>query len=285
MDSTLVWALVGGLGVLFLLNRNRTTQNTQKAVAVGVDIFDRIMAGGSRASEKIPAPDVYGCTVASFAANSNIPSTFTVKGEPLAKYKFRQMVHEYLPSEYRNRAYFNCANMEATVFWISYMELFFLESFEALYHPSADWMEKFHEYYWKFAITNMVTTIRQPDIPVFVAKLKDAAFATSYLDDGTIYNFVRWGATLPAELSDGKVFEGYDTDVRHAKIKQILSSSVCREFRENAVPQAKNLVSLFVPENAANPFDIDDEDKKLPVVVDNIWVELAGKISIPPLDK
>ena len=55
MDSTLVWALVGGLGVLFLLNRNRTTQNTQKAVAVGADIFVRIMAGGSRASEKIPA--------------------------------------------------------------------------------------------------------------------------------------------------------------------------------------------------------------------------------------
>lgn len=90
---------------MFLLNSNRRKQNTQKAVAVGADIFDRIMAGGSRAPEKIPAPDIYGCAVASFAANSNIPSTFTGKGEPLAKYKFRQMVHEYLPSAYRNRAY------------------------------------------------------------------------------------------------------------------------------------------------------------------------------------
>lgn len=285
MESTLVWVLVGGLGVLFLLNSYRTKQNTQKAVAVGADIFDRIMAGGSRASEKIPAPDIYGCAVASFAANSNIPSTFTCKGEPLAKFRFRQMVHEYLPSEYRNRTYFNCANMEATVFWISYMEMFFLESLETLYHPSKEWTAKFHEYYWKFAITNMITSVRQPDIPLFLAKVNDASVACAYLDDGTVHSFVRSGATLPAELADGKVFPGYDGFDDYAKIKQILARGACREFRANAVLQAKNLVSLFVPETEAEAFDIDQDDTKLRDSVDHTWKELGINVSIPTLNR
>lgn len=80
------------------------------------------MTGGQRSPKNLPPADIFGCAVASFAANHGIPSTFTSKGEPLGKYKFRQMANELLPTQYRtDRAYFNCINMEATVFWISYI--------------------------------------------------------------------------------------------------------------------------------------------------------------------
>ena len=114
MDPTIIFIIAAAVAVLIIFNKLRTNKRKRKAEIIGAQIYEQIMAGPSRSPGMLPAPEVLGCAVAAFTANSGILSTFTSKGEPLAKYKLRQLLYEALPPQYRNeRVYFNCANMEA----------------------------------------------------------------------------------------------------------------------------------------------------------------------------
>lgn len=77
--------------------------------------------------------------------------------------------------------------------------------------------------------------------------------------------------------SNGSVFHGYDAN----KVTSILSSSIGHEFKRHTEQQAKNLVSLFIPENETDPFDLDENDKKLLQAVDENWKTLPKDISVP----
>ena len=142
MDPVILIVVVAVV-VIVIANKINKKNKLEKAAEIGSNIYNNIMTGGQRSPKNLPPADIFGCAVASFAANHGIPSTFTSKGEPLGKYKFRQMANELLPTQYRtDRAYFNCINMEATVFWISYMENFFIDSISSIYQPNKEWKDK-----------------------------------------------------------------------------------------------------------------------------------------------
>lgn len=278
MDPVILIVVVAVV-VIVIANKINKKNKLEKAAEIGSNIYNNIMTGGQRSPKNLPPADIFGCAVASFAANHGIPSTFTSKGEPLGKYKFRQMANELLPTQYRtDRAYFNCINMETTVFWISYMENFFIDSVSSIYQPNKEWKDKFHEYYWKFSISNMIEVMRKPDIPIFLAKTCHASHAVA-LDEVTLHIFLRCSCQMPEGFtgSNGSVVPGYDAN----KVTSILSSSIGHEFKRHTEQQAKNLVSLFIPENETDPFDLDENDKKLLQAVDENWKTLPKDISVP----
>lgn len=280
----IILVVIAVLIALLVLNKLQKKKRIQKAQEIGSQIYDRIMAVNNRNSSSLPPADVYACAVGAFAANAGIVSTFTSAGEPLAKYKLRQMVYEYLPSKYKkDRVYFNCANIESIIFWIAYLEQRFKFSISYLYEPSKEWLDQFHEYFWKVSIYNMLVNMREPDIPLFLSKIDNATYVGPSLDTETICAFITRGTEFPNGLagSDGSVFPGYDSSESYIRLREIVNSSICRSFIGDADLQARNLVSVFIPETETDPFDIDDDDRKLKNAVDQSWSQMSVDIAIP----
>lgn len=242
------------------------------------------MAAPARSPDMLPAPEVLGCAVAAYAANAGVLSTFTSKGEPLAKYKLRQLMYEALPPKYRKeRVYFNCANMEALIFWIAYMEKFFLEVLSEKYQANDEWCRKFHQYYWKFSISNMLMNMRKPDIPMFLDKLDHASSFSAYIGKITLGSFISWGTTLPSEAAETTefVFSEQNSYDFFSKVDNLINSRLAFIFKSEIELQGKNLVSLFIPENGNEAFELDDDDRKLAEIVDKQWKEIPIAIKIP----
>lgn len=282
MDTIIIIFAICAI-ILFIINKSKNN-NVNRALEAGENIYRKIINDQPRSSNNLPSPDVFGCAVASFAANEKIASTFTSRGEPLPKYQFRQLLAEYLPSKYRtDRTYFNCANMEATAFWIAYMENYFTHSLLKVYQPNDEWINTFHEYYWKFSILNMMQTVRQSDLPIFLEKINHASYATPQLDDISLCVLIRAGTKLPEGLTgnDGTVFQRNNTTEEN--LRKILSSNLYNSFKINAEKYAMNLFSLFIPENQSDDFDIDENDRQLIEAVKQNWATLPKEIKIPEI--
>lgn len=284
MDPTIIYIIAAVAVVLVIVNQLQTKKQKKKAEIIGAQIYDQIMAGPRRSSDMLPVPEVLGCAVAAYAANSGVLSTFTSKGEPLAKYKLRQLMYEALPAQYRKeRVYFNCANMEALIFWIVYMQKFFIKAISVIYQANDEWTRKFHEYYWKLSIYNMVINMRKPDVPIFFDKLEHASSFNTELDYFTLGTFLSWGTELPDEIAENTalVFSNQNTLDFYARVDHLINSRLASIFKTEIELQGKNLVSLFVPENGNEAFELDDDDRKLAEIVDKQWEEIPIDIKIP----